>query len=74
MSTSTAQKVKCVSRGGYGTMKEGEVGTLIRKEPAWYDTSSPSGFLWPEYWIVETVEGQRVSGHAHRFEEIEASR
>jgi len=63
-------KVKCISRGGYGVMREGDVGTLIEKQPAWHDSSTPGGFTWPEYWVVETEDGQRVHGHAHRFEEI----
>ena len=64
-------KVKCVSRGGYSHMREGEVGTLIEKQPEFYDSSTPSGFIWPEYWVVQTTEGRLVHGHAHRFEEIE---
>jgi len=48
-------------------MRKGEIGTLIKVEPQCYDKSTPSGFIWPEYWIVQTTDGSLVHGHAHRF-------
>ena len=64
-------KVKCISRGGYDHMREGEIGTLIEKQQAHHEPGTAGGFTWPEYWVVETADGRRVHGHAHRFVEVE---
>jgi hypothetical protein len=64
-------KVKCVSRGGYDHIAEGEICTLIEIQPKQFDNSVPGGFTWPEYWVVQTADGRRVHGHAYRFEAIE---
>ena len=64
------QKVKCVSRGGYGSMREGEVGELVEVQPE-DTTTNPGVFTWPEYWVVKTKEGTPVSGNANRFKIIE---
>ena len=64
------QKVKCVSRGGYGSMLEGEVGELVEIQPE-DTTTNPGVYHWPEYWVVKTKLGNTVAGHAHRFEIIE---
>ena len=65
------QKVKCVSRGGYCSMREGEVGELLDIEPEDTTTKNTGVYHWPEYWVVKTKEGNTVGGHAHRFEIIE---
>ena len=62
------KKVKCVSRGGYMGIREGEIVDLVEIQPAYTDPSSSSGFTWPEYWVVKQDNGIEVIGHSHRFE------
>ena len=66
---STNKKVKCVSRGGYGVMREGEIGELIEIQES--HRESDANFTWPEYWVVEASEGKMVAGHAHKFELVD---
>ena len=62
--------MRCVSRGGYGSIPEGALVRLVRVIPAYTDKSNACVFTFPEYTVVE-YEGREYTGHSHRFEEID---
>jgi len=61
------QKMICVSRDGYGPLREGEECWLVEH----HEPVHMGVFIWPAYTTVETMNGVRVDGHSYRFKLIE---
>jgi len=63
------QKMVCVSRDGYGPLKEGEECWFVEH----HEPVHMGVFTWPAYTTVETMDGVRVDGHSSRFKPVEVA-